>query len=344
MSNNILKARLKYNLEKSKNYTNRLKSGLNKLKLVKDEKYNKDIYPLNNYNFDFKDYINNKYSPFALGITNEPTMKGLYKGVNQLNKYVDVMIKNPLPNKYDRAGYTDINNSHSKILNKLINYKNKNDKLPYKTFKIDYPEKIYPTKGEYSTSYFIKIGTCPTSINNRQQCIKKGYKWISNPKKLTNIQKYFSKIGPQKIFAINQPDNECIKPQYMYINNRPQGKEKGIVPSIAEDIMNITPEKLSAILNGHNTLSGGVIPCKKQDNIYKSREFNPNEYKKYEAKLNNKIKIINSNKYKPRVKNLLVKPYKNLFKTETIYEHFSNNKVILFFSLIIILLLLIIKK
>ena len=39
--------------------------------------------------------------------------------------------------------------------------------LPYATFKKDYPEKLYPTTGIGASSYFVKVGTCKSKINNK---------------------------------------------------------------------------------------------------------------------------------------------------------------------------------
>lgn len=72
--------------------------------------------------------------------------------------------------------------------------------LPYPSFKKDYPECRYKTKGEHSSSYFIKSGMCKTKINNEAECKKKQFKWIKNKPKFS------------KIFKTMVKKSETIKP------------------------------------------------------------------------------------------------------------------------------------
>lgn len=149
-------------------------------KRVKNEEW-KTIYPLNNYDFNYKNYVLNSYNPYALGITSKPDMANLIDSVAMLGVYTDAMIKDPTPDKDTVAGIDDSNNSPyiSKLIHR-IKYQQSILPLPYPTFKEDYPEDTYPTTGIHSSSYFIKVGECKSKINNKNQCVAKQFKWLEN--------------------------------------------------------------------------------------------------------------------------------------------------------------------
>ena len=238
---------------------------------VKNEEW-KNIYPINNHDFDYKVYTQNKYNPFTLGITNEPSMKGLIDGSLNLSNYVDAILENPTPDSSTIAGVQDVNNADPTVYSHLKKIKDaySNMPLPYPDFKKDYPESKYPTEGQASSSYFIKSGHCKTKLD-KATCQKKKFKWVDNPLDLNpQLDKFFSKTGNKPVKKLS---GTCYKPKFIYINNIPKGKQnfKGMAPSLINDVMNISPEKLIPILSGYQVDGGGSIPCKEDyinSNLY----------------------------------------------------------------------------
>ena len=76
-----------------------------------------------------------------------------------------------------------------------------------------YPDDFFnkPTTGEKSSSYFIKIGECPTMLNETE-CKNKGYDWIENP---------LYKKTPEFLRQTDFLKGSCLKPRYAYISNSP---------------------------------------------------------------------------------------------------------------------------
>lgn len=183
-------------------FNNRLKDGNKELKELKVLYENRlltkewrNIYPLNNYDFNYKNYVLNGYNPYSLGISSNPTMNTLSNNINKLSVYPDAMIKDPTPDKNTVSGIDDVSQSPfvGNIIKK-IKYEQAKLPLPYPDFKKDYPESKYPTTGTHSSSYFIKVGQCNTPINNKNTCLKKGFRWIDNSGNIDNdINRFFTK-------------------------------------------------------------------------------------------------------------------------------------------------------
>ena len=246
-------------------------------KRIKDQE-NKNIYPIVNHDFDYNTAIRKEYNPYTLDITNKPTISNLVVSGSNLGKYVDLMISQKYPNENTIAGQSDIfieDKDRQDIANK---YKQLNEVLPYPSFREDYPECRYPTKGEHSSSYFIKSGTCKTKINNKEQCLAKGYQWT--PEKSTNnVSNYVKKDSKKgdreeiKEEVAKLPDGVCYKPRFSYIDNSARGLYgyNGIAPSMLNDILNVTPDKLSNILSGYTVDGTGLLPC--------TEEFTSKQYR-----------------------------------------------------------------
>lgn len=287
----IIIAKQKYLKDKSKFINNRIIDGATEYKnqqhLLKNRIKKKEwenIYPINNHDFNYKEYTLNKYNPYTLGISNNTSIANLVNSSMKLNKYNQAILYNPTPNMNSVSGVSDVNNSDPNVQNELEKIKQQytNMPLPYPTFKEDYPENIYPTKGEYASSYFLKVGQCKTK-DNQQNCIKKNLKWVPNKPNLQNIQSFFNlsktknniKSLPKKI-----NNGNCYKPRFIYLNNKSKGSGilKGLTPSLFDDIMNITPERLMAIISGYSVGGGGLLPCKEGYVDYNLPQYNITKY------------------------------------------------------------------
>lgn len=95
--------------------------------------------------------------------------------------------------------------------------------------------------GEKSSSFYAMIGSCPTNIDNKKECEKKGYSWIPNP--------LFKKPDNQR--GVDTKSGSCFKGRYALVDNSPglsigQVKSlKGLIPSLIKNIMEFSPDKLA---------------------------------------------------------------------------------------------------
>ena len=220
----------------------------------KKKKLAEKIYPINNHDFDYKTAMLNKKNRFSLGFSNKPTTDYLMTVPFKLNKYTDILVKDEYPNRNTRAGIDDILVNDTRKRQFKIEYDKMNQNLPYPSFRKDYPECRFSTKGKYSSSYFIRAGECPTSIDNKDKCEKKKFKWYTNKKR---------DIKNEKGEVTEKKDGACFKPRFLYIDNsaKPIFGKKGLIPSVLGDVDSITPGKLFEVLSGNNIEGGGILPC-----------------------------------------------------------------------------------
>ena len=194
----------------------------------------KNIYPINNYDLNLSRIAKNKYNPFSQKITNMPTIDSMEKNILKLKSYKDVLLNKELINDKTISGTSDIILDNQDQIYLKQRYNELNSKLPYPSFRKDYPETEYPVTGRYSDSYFIRRGNCPTSINSKNLCTNKGYRWT---------------------------ENQCTKPRFMYINNTSKSNRKGLFTSLVDDLNVITDhfydEKKRNTLMKHI----GLLPC-----------------------------------------------------------------------------------
>jgi hypothetical protein len=280
-------AKLKYLNDKSNFDNNRILDATveykDQIKLLNTRTKNKDwknIYPINNHDFNYKEYILNKYNPYKLGISNTPTIKNLMNSSIKLGDYNKAILFNPTPNKDAISGISDVNNSDIFVQNELIKLKNNYDKMPYPypSFKKDYPEKLYPTKGLNSSSYFMKVGECKTN-DNKTKCIKKKFKWVPNIESTINLKNINGFFKTNQNSKINKKiiNGTCYKPKFIYLDNKAKGNNisfNGLVSSLSNDIMSITPEKLMAIISGYRVGGGGLLPCSEDFTNYNTKIYN----------------------------------------------------------------------
>ena len=101
------------------------------------------------------------------------------------------------------------------------------------------------TDGEYSSSYYFKVGTCPRhDIKDRKLCEKKGYTWSPNIFDMA-VNKLKKKNGNDG----QSTSGNCSQPRYAFIDNSPKpffngSNAKGFLPALANELMALTPDKL----------------------------------------------------------------------------------------------------
>ena len=231
-----------------------------------------DIYPWNNYDFDYTTYINNKYSPDKLGFSDKPYLSTLMKDITSIPKYPSILVQKPLLGKEVISGKSDSNNQET------ITLKKKYDefKEPYPGFKNEYPE-YFPLTGSRSTSYFVKIGTCPVNkIKDKQTCEEKGYTWhADNYDSSSRINEFYdSSTHPL-------PKGYCYKPRYMFINNDQTSSDSsmnGIVATLLKNLEDLNPMPLIEILMGKEPSNKNVLPLECVENFSNVNIVSNNDY------------------------------------------------------------------
>ena len=232
----------------------------------------RDIYPINNHDFNYKTAMIKNHNIYKLGFTNQPTVSYLFKYPKKLRKYLNLLVNDPYPNKNTQPGVDDVLDTDRKRMYIKNKYKVMDNKPPYPSFRKDYPECRFKTKGEHSSSYFVRTGVCKTKINNKTECERKKFNWVENkpifPKMFKTMIKTSKKAKP-----VTKLKGSCYKPRYMYIDNSSKDVRgrKGLQPSLFADIMDITPDKLFQILAGNSVDGGGIIPCPEDFVNYNSK-------------------------------------------------------------------------
>ena len=222
-------------------------------------------YPLNNYNYNYKNYIDKNYNLEAKGISNQPTFGTFRHNVNKLVDYSDALVLKPIPGDGDVAGITDIDPKNPEEVAQA--QRGFSQGLPYRKFRQEYPEKYYRTDGKYSSSYFVQSGFCPVqSAKTAGECKAKdpNYIWIDNPVEIPDNIKRFLK-NPLNPLTKDDKNGEakqqssvagsCYKPRYSYVNNANENKIlAGIIPGIIDDVLDLNP------VNFVRTIAGEPIP------------------------------------------------------------------------------------
>ena len=218
-------------------------------------------YPLNNYNYNYKYYIDKNYNLDAKGISNQPTFGTFRHNVKKLVDYSDALVLKPIPDDGDIAGISDIDpNNPEAVAGAQRGF---SQGLPYQKFRQEYPQKFYKTDGKYSSSYFVQSGFCPVaSAKTKEQCKARdpNYVWMENIVDLPESVKEFLKNPTNPLSNNDESTKEdssgsCYKPQYSYVNNANDNKIlAGIIPSITGDILDLNPA------NFVRTIAGEPIP------------------------------------------------------------------------------------
>jgi hypothetical protein len=241
-------------------------------------KKSNDIYPINNYDFDYKTAAINKYNAFNNKFSNAPTMSNIITYPAYLGEYVGRIMGDKLPSHDMVAGIDDII-TNDKTLLKIKSDYNK-IKPPYPSFRNDYPKDTYKITGVNSSSYFIKNGKCKTPYITEDKCKEMGFEWFppstgkskDTAKFLTVDKKTVKDPTINKKMPTNKipkpPIGKCYKPRYMYMDNESRGlfKKHGLLVSTVKDFMDVTPEKLLEVMSGNTIDGSGMLPCPANQN------------------------------------------------------------------------------
>ena len=244
------------------------------------------IYPWKNYDWDYGNHVSNNYAARYTGAKPKPTIKQAYKNAIAFTKIVDGLIADPIPNSKSRAGVRSRNSDYPPFIYCDKDYKCTTTQKVKNSFNQRLPtnDKFLRNKvdGEYSSSYYFKVGTCPRhDIKNRKACEKKGYTWTPNI-----FDKIVNSLKKKKGNDGQSGTGSCHQPRYAFIDNSPKAffngsNLKGFIPSIASDLMSLAPDKLIGALLGASVQNSYTIqPC------YNTREKFSNYNSKYNSNYN----------------------------------------------------------
>lgn len=202
------------------------------------------IYPWKNYEWDYGNFIDNNFSAKATGSSD----RGLLKNLMIFFRLFDAYVIDPNPGTASIPGgrymgdrdsdypvYCVNNNNRQRMKARFDvgNNSPSNSSPPY-----DDPFfKNKPLAGVHSSSYFVRVGSCPRDdITDRDECAKKNFEWKSN---------------------------NCFQPRYAYMNNEPLPirKIQGTIPSIVYSGLALTPGKVGNAFSGKSNSRMIVQDC-----------------------------------------------------------------------------------
>lgn len=238
-------------------------------------------FPWNNQDFDYQQLVANEYTPKKLGFSSKPTIDAFTKDIMLIPKYPELLVTNAIPSNSTKPGISDVD-PNNKVL-ESIKLKSTKFKEPYPGFINEYPE-YFPLTGEKSSSYFLKVGTCPVKvIKDKNICLKRGFNWIPNiVNPPSDADEYFPNqseseegIDPQEEGGNNSGKGNCYKPRYMYINNQPINIPgmKGLVTSISKDIVALNPMGLIGIFTDGKSSNKNMVPLPCREGFQNKREI-----------------------------------------------------------------------
>ena len=218
------------------------------------------VYPWANYDWDYTTYVDNNYNRNRTKVTDKGTFSALFKNPKAMVKINNGFMLDANPGKLSSSANSDLeecdkNDTEYKgcmIVNSLKKEIKENQKPPFN----DNFFSKYPISGEGSSSYFIKVGSCPKNYN-KETCDNKGYQWISNP--------IFDQL-PSDLKPSSFKEGSCFKPRYAYVRNQP-GMTIDLSPfragvdemkSLNKSVMGILPNQKSSLDDIYNSLNAGA--------------------------------------------------------------------------------------
>jgi len=235
-------------------------------KLMRQMPFVRDsVYPWKNYDWDYGNFIDNNYSAKATGSSDEGS-----KYINNLFiffKLGSAYLFDPNPGNDSVPGNTDAASDYpiygcegnDEKLCKAYT-KVRNNKPQNKPYNDDFFDR--KLDGVVSSSYYIKVGTCKQpDYSTEKECTKNDFVWSGDA---------------------------CYSPRYAFINNTPGLKMaipgdtnynnsvtigKGLIPSLANDALALTPDKVFNAMVGNNVPGYlEVQPCPKSGKTKKNIE------------------------------------------------------------------------
>jgi hypothetical protein len=211
--------------------------------------FSKNIYPWKNYDWDYSNYIANNYSVEATGAKVGNRISHLYRNLNALSKVIGGLIDDPIPNKKSVAARYSRNSDYPKFSEcgtKCHGTEKVDNALGRQLYRPPTTDSFLRKKlhGKYSSSYFVKIGSCPRrDIVTMRECQRKGYTWSPNI-----ADRIMKKMQKNKNVVRNE-SGSCSQPRYLFIDNSAKpfingSNMQGMIPSIANDILSLSPDKL----------------------------------------------------------------------------------------------------
>ena len=231
-------------------------------KSIRDLPFMKNlVYPWRNYDWDYTTYVKNNYDPKSMGVKDGANnLTGIITDVQAIISLINGLLMDPNPSDNSSASNpnskgNDLVKCMSRLSCSLLN----DTKSSYVNQKPPYANVFFnkPLEGEYSSSYFSQIGVCHSNIKSEKECKDKDFLWIPNP--LASLPG--SEKGP------DTPAGDCFKGRYVYINNKPGleigkiGNVKGLIPSIANDVLEIAPDKIIAAAMGESIPGVDIQKC-----------------------------------------------------------------------------------
>lgn len=238
-------------------------------KLLRNFPYSRGlIYPQRNFDWSYSNYIDNNYSVMATGATKSGTLGGLFANLRAMIKLLNGFLFDANPSSSSVAGgrtrnddypyyecTTGIRDPNGNIITSPTEARICRVIQQIKTGDPESPPadtdflRSQPISGQWASSFYVKSGTCPRpDITNRGDCEGKNFEWLPGS------------INPNEQDTVGS----CYQPRYAYIDNRSRGPKiagrslDGIVPSIANDFLSITPDKVIAAMMG-KSIAGQLI-------------------------------------------------------------------------------------
>lgn len=191
---------------------------MRKLPFIRDS-----VYPWQNYDWDYGNYIDNNYSAMATGSSRAG--KDYLKNIGIFIKIIRAYIDKGNPGKGAVAGGKGKNSDYA-VYGCLGNKK----KICDTTHKVKmsnlqkkpYNNKFFNKKlqGNYASSYYVRVGSCERKdIKSEGLCKKKGFDYKGGT---------------------------CYQPRFAYMNNAPGiPGMRGFIPAMTADMFSFTPDKMA---------------------------------------------------------------------------------------------------